>query len=135
MKSMTCAFVLLAAAAAVQVMKAEGPASFTAPFAFQTPSGLMPSGKYEVEVRATGSASKIVMLRHQATNQRNLFVSSASPGGVGAASIDFQCINADDCRLERVTLRSGAYPAMSKSRWNEKLYSIVLGAGSKPKAE
>lgn len=135
MKSMTCAFVLLAAAAAVQLAMAEGPASFTAPFAFQTPSGLMPSGKYEVEVRATGSASKIVILRHQTTNQRNLFVTSASRGGTGAPSIDFQCVNADDCRLERVTVRSGAYPAMSKSRSNEKLYSVILGPASKTKAE
>lgn len=135
MKSMTGAFVLLAAAAAVQVLQAQGPASFTAPFAFRTPSGSMPAGNYQVEVRSSGSSSSIVMLRHAATNQANLFVVSTLRSEGGAPNIGFQCINGDDCRLERVTMRGGAFITTARPRSNEKRYSIILDKAVKPTGE
>ena len=84
MKAMTHAVVWIAAAAMGQVASAQGLASFTTPFAFATPSGQMPAGKYEVEIRSTGTSSPVVMLRHEGSRKRNLFVTATSGQGAGS---------------------------------------------------
>ncbi|MBL8177316.1 MAG: hypothetical protein JNK48_21755 [Bryobacterales bacterium] len=127
---------MLAATAAVQVARAEAPARFDAPFAFRTPSAVMPAGQYEVEVRPTGGSARLVLLRHLSTKTGNIFVTSANLRSTATApAIHFQCSGGDDCRLEQVTLASGTFGAVSEKRPNEKRYTIFIQRAPKPNAE
>ena len=127
MKSMTHAVVLIAAAALGQVASAQRLASFTTPFAFATPSGQMPAGKYEVEIHSTGTSSPMVILKHDASGKRNLFVAATSGYGARAAQIDFACVNGDDCRLQRVAMGTVAVTApVRKARPDARLYTVLM---------
>lgn len=136
MKSMTHAVVLFAAAAMAQIASAQAVATFTTPFAFATPSGQMPAGKYEVEIRSTGTSTPIVMLKHEASRQRNLFVAAASSQSTSSPRIDFSCVNGDDCRLQRVAMRGAAFhtPAR-KARPEARLYTVYMTAPVSPSGE
>lgn len=136
MKSMTHAVVLIAAAAMGQVASAQVTATFTTPFAFATPSGQMPAGKYEMQIRSQGTNSPIVMLKHEASRQRNIFVAGTSGQGARAPRVEFSCVNGDECRMQRVAFPGAAYSMpVRKARPEAQLYTVLLTAPGKASSE
>ncbi|MFN7932423.1 MAG: hypothetical protein U0R19_03800 [Bryobacteraceae bacterium] len=136
MKSMTHAFVWIAAAAMAQVASAQVNATFTTPFAFATPSGQMPAGKYEVQIRSQGTNSPIVLPQHEASRQRNVFVAGTSGQGVRDARVEFSCVNGDNCRMRRLAFPGAAYSMpVRKASPDERLYTVLLTAPGKASSE
>ena len=54
----------IAIAAFTQIASAQTPTKFTSHFAFRTPSGLIPAGKYEVQVNTNNATIRGIIQQH-----------------------------------------------------------------------